>query len=55
MIQARLFIQAWELLTTLQKIIVEKISSDKNNNLDFFYIMFEIEKKLIFYFDKNYI
>lgn len=45
MIQARLFIQAWELLTTLQKIIVEKISSDKNNNLDFFYIMFEIEKK----------
>lgn len=45
MIQARLFIQAWELLTTLQKIIVEKISSDKNDNLDFFYIMFEVEKK----------
>ena len=41
MIQARLFIQAWELLTSLQKIIVSQSTSE---SIDFFYILFEMSR-----------
>ena len=44
MIQARLFIQAWELLTSLQKIIVGHIENASEESINFFYILFEMNK-----------